>query len=439
MNIAVVGTGYVGLVTGVSLSEIGHTVTCIDLDRQKVDKMKQGFSPIYEPGLEELMTKNIAAGRLFFTSQHSEGFKEADAIYIAVGTPERFDGTADLTYIKAAANDIAEHITKQVVVVTKSTVPVGTNDVIQNILSAGTDVECEVVSNPEFLREGSAVHDTFHGDRIVVGSSSEKAAKLMDDIYAPFNIPIFHTNVKSAEMIKYASNAFLATKISFINEIANLCDSLGANVEDVAAGMGQDDRIGSKFLNAGIGYGGSCFPKDTSALVQIASNVDHEFNLLRAVIDVNAHQQALPVHKIKEHFGGSVRGKKIALLGLAFKPNTDDMREAASIVVSQELILSGAEVVGYDPIATENAKKVLPEIMEYADSPEEATEGADAVIILTEWDEIKQLDLGLFTEKMLEPVVFDGRNCFDLKDASKHNIVYYSVGRPSVGKVAEKV
>ncbi len=278
------------------------------------------------------------------------------------------------------------------------------------------------------------MHDTFHGDRIVVGSSSEKAAKLMDDIYAPFNIPIFHTNVKSAEMIKYASNAFLATKISFINEIANLCDSLGANVDDVAAGMGQDDRIGSKFLNAGIGYGGSCFPKDTSALVQIASNVDHEFNLLRAVIDVNAQQQALPVHKIKEHFGGSVRGKKIALLGLAFKPNTDDMREAASIVVSQELILSGAEVVGYDPIATENAKKVLPEIMGYADSPEEAIEGADAVIILTEWDEIKELDLGLFSEKMPEPVVFDGRNCFDLEDASKHDIVYYSVGRPAVEK-----
>ncbi len=355
-KIAVVGTGYVGLVTGVALSEIGHTVTCVDVDEAKIKRMQEGRSPIFEPGLSELMKKNINEGRLSFTSQHQEAFKGADAIYIAVGTPQKEDGTADLCFIESVAENIANHLKSYAVIVTKSTVPVGTNDYIKSFIETRTDTPFDVVSNPEFLREGSAVQDTFHGDRIVIGADSPIAGDLIEEINEPFGIPVFRTDIRSAEMIKYASNAFLATKISFVNEIANLCDKLDANIDDVAKGMGQDQRIGGKFLNAGIGYGGSCFPKDTNALVQIAGNVEHEFTLLKAVIEVNYKQQRLLVDKAREYFG-SLRGKTIAMLGLAFKPNTDDMREAASLVLAEELVLAGATVVGYDPIAMENAKK----------------------------------------------------------------------------------
>ncbi|GAF12466.1 UDP-glucose dehydrogenase [Bacillus sp. JCM 19045] len=430
-KLAVVGTGYVGLVTGVALSEIGHYVTCVDVDQKKVESMQAGKSPIYEPTLSELMIKNVEAGRLSFTTKHKDAFEGADAIYVAVGTPQKEDGTADLRFIESVANNIADHLNNYAVVVTKSTVPVGTNDYIKRYIEQLTDVPFDVVSNPEFLREGSAVHDTFNGDRIVIGADSPIAGELIEEINKPFGIPVFHTDIRSAEMIKYASNAFLATKISFVNEIANLCEKLEANVDDVAKGMGQDKRIGDKFLNAGIGYGGSCFPKDTSALVQIAGNVEHEFTLLKAVIEVNYKQQRLLVEKAKEHFG-SLRGKKIALLGLAFKPNTDDMREAASIILAQELVLAGAQVVAYDPIATENAKTLLPEAVDYVESPQEAINGADTAFIVTEWEDICALTPEDFKNNLRESVVFDGRNCFDLEVMKEAGLDYYSVGRPVV-------
>lgn len=432
-KIAVVGTGYVGLVTGVALSEIGHHVTCIDVDLDKVKRMQAGISPIYEPGLDELMQKNIAAGRLHFTNEHELGFHEAEVIYIAVGTPQREDGSADLQYVEQAALDIATHAKRDVIVVTKSTVPVGTNERIRDLIRTHRkrDIQVEVVSNPEFLREGSAVHDTFHGDRIVIGADDERAAAVVEEINRPFGIPIFKTDIRSAEMIKYASNAFLATKISFINEISNICEKLGANVEDVALGMGMDKRIGSQFLRAGIGYGGSCFPKDTQALVQIAGNVNHRFDLLESVIRVNNRQQALLVHKALERFG-SLRGMKIALLGLAFKPNTDDMREAASIVVSNKLLEEGAEVVAYDPVAMDNAKRVLDPRVRFADSVEEVLAGADAAFLLTEWPEFQELSFDVFVRLMKEPVLFDGRNCFSLEYVRNYPVEYHSVGRPSV-------
>ncbi|MEN0644942.1 UDP-glucose/GDP-mannose dehydrogenase family protein [Alkalicoccobacillus gibsonii] len=430
-KIAVVGTGYVGLVTGVALSEIGHSVTCVDIDEQKVASMREGISPIYEPGLSDLMKKNYEAGRLSFTTSHELAFSDADAIYIAVGTPQKEDGTADLRFIESVARNIAEHLTSYAVIVTKSTVPVGTNDYIKQYIEKHTDVSFDVVSNPEFLREGSAVHDTFNGDRIVIGSDSPFAGQVIEDINAPFGIPVFKTDIRSAEMIKYASNAFLATKISFVNEIATLCEKLGANVEDVAKGMGQDKRIGEKFLNAGIGYGGSCFPKDTSALVQIAGNVEHEFTLLKAVIEVNYKQQRLLLDKAKEHFG-SLRGKTIAMLGTAFKPNTDDMREAASTILARELVLAGAHVVAYDPIAMDAAKKLFPEAVDFAENVKSALKGADAAFLVTEWDDFKELRPEQYASLLKEPVLFDGRNCYDLEGMKGAGMDYYSIGRPVV-------
>jgi len=433
-KIAVVGTGYVGLVTGVCLSEIGHDVTCVDVDEHKVQKMREGISPIYEPGLNELMKKNIENGRLHFTTSHKEAFVGTEVIYIAVGTPQKEDGSADLRFVKQVAIDIAENIENDgVIVVTKSTVPVGTNYKVRDWIKAHLKkvLSFDVVSNPEFLREGSAIQDMFHGDRIVIGADSQRASSIIEEINKPFGIPIFKTDIRSAEMIKYASNAFLATKISFINEISNICEKLGANVEDVAYGMGLDSRIGSQFLRAGIGYGGSCFPKDTKALVQIAGNVDHKFELLEAVINVNNNQQIKLVEKARERFN-SLKGKKIAMLGLAFKSNTDDMREAASIVIAEELVKEGAFVIAYDPIAIENAKRIIGNKITYADSVETALQDADIAFIVTEWEEFKNLPLDLFEKLMKTPIVFDGRNCYDLEEIKKYNIDYYSIGRPSI-------
>jgi UDPglucose 6-dehydrogenase len=442
MNIAVVGTGYVGLVTGTCLAEIGHTVTCIDIDSQKVERMRAGISPIYEPGLDELMKKNISEERLYFTSNHQEGFKNADVIYIAVGTPEKEDGSANLTYVEKVAKDIAQHVTSDVIVVTKSTVPVGTNDWILGTINSNLshEVQVDIVSNPEFLREGSAIYDSFNGDRIVIGSDNEKAANTIEEINKSFGIPIFKTDIRSAEMIKYAANAFLATKISFINEISNICERLGANVEDVANGMGQDSRIGTQFLNAGIGYGGSCFPKDTKALVQIAGNVEYDFDLLKGVIRVNQKQQELLLDKLLDRFE-SVEGKRIAVLGLAFKPNTDDMREAASIVVTNKLVELGAKVVAYDPVAMDNARTLLAEEVEYVNNSIDALANSEAVLILTEWDEFKDIEITAFEKHMRLPIIFDGRNCFDLQAVQKHEVEYHSVGRPSIQnyKIAEHV
>lgn len=436
MKIAVVGTGYVGLVTGTCLSEIGHTVTCIDIDQDKVNRMSAGISPIYEPGLDELMAKNITDKRLYFTTKHSEGFAGADVIYIAVGTPEREDGSANLSYVEQVAKDIATNIEKDVIVVTKSTVPVGTNDWIKEVIQNNlvNDVKVDIVSNPEFLREGAAIYDSFNGDRIVVGTDNEAAANIIEEINKPFGIPVFKTDIRSAEMIKYAANAFLATKISFINEISNICEKVGANVEDVANGMGQDNRIGSQFLNAGIGYGGSCFPKDTKALVKIAGNAEYDFELLKGVIKVNQKQQEILLNKLEERFK-NLEGKNVAVLGLAFKPNTDDMREAASIVITKHLIEKGANVVAYDPVAMDNAKKILDSNVKYATNTIDALKDADVALILTEWNEFKDLGLGTFEENMKLPVIFDGRNCYDPKFVENYPVEYHSMGRPSVKNI----
>jgi UDPglucose 6-dehydrogenase len=433
MNIAVVGTGYVGLVTGTCLSEIGHHVTCIDIDEAKVNRMREGISPIYEPGLDELMKKNIENNRLAFTTKHSEAFQSADVIYIAVGTPENEDGSANLAFVEQVAIDIATGVTHDVVVVTKSTVPVGTNHWIKEMIQKHLvhQVKVEIVSNPEFLREGAAIYDSFHGDRIVVGADNPITADVIEEINKPYGIPVFKTDIRSAEMIKYAANAFLATKISFINEISNICERVEANVEDVAVGMGLDNRIGSQFLNAGIGYGGSCFPKDTKALVQIAGNVEYEFELLKGVIEVNKKQQSILLTKLQDRFG-SLEGKKIAVLGLAFKPNTDDMREAASLPMASHLIEQGANVIAYDPVAMEQAKKIINPNVTFAASTEEALKDADATLILTEWSEFKDLNLNTFKSTMKQPIIFDGRNCYDIEVMNSKGIEYYSMGRPAV-------
>ncbi|WP_341518779.1 UDP-glucose dehydrogenase family protein [Bacillus paramobilis] len=440
MKIAVVGTGYVGLVTGVALSHIGHDVTCVDIDEKKVKRMGEGISPIYEPGLEELMLQNIEENRLYFTTSHQEGFENAEVVYIAVGTPEREDGSANLSYIEQVAKDIAKNAQRDIIVVTKSTVPVGTNHYIKQIISENLNenIKIEVVSNPEFLREGSSVYDTFNGDRIVVGSDSIEAANVIEEINKPFGIPVYKTDIRSAEMIKYASNAFLATKISFINEIANICEKTGANIEDVAYGMGLDQRIGSMFLKAGIGYGGSCFPKDTKALTKIASNVDLDFTLLKAVVEVNNKQQHKLVKAAQSKLG-TLRDKKVAILGLAFKPNTDDMREAASVAIIKELLGEGAQVTAYDPVAIENAKKLLPGTVEFTNDLQKSLLDKDLAFIVTEWQQVKELDLGSFAKLMRRPVVLDGRNCFDLKEVEKYEIDYYSIGRNGVKNIEQLV
>ncbi|MFK3960606.1 UDP-glucose dehydrogenase family protein [Pseudalkalibacillus hwajinpoensis] len=436
MKIAVMGTGYVGLVTGVCLAEIGHQVTCIDVDHKKIAMMADGYSPIFEPDLEKLMKRNLLDGRLHFTTAHKEALAKVDVIYIAVGTPQRSDGTSDLQYIQQAARHIGTSLQKDSIVVTKSTVPVGTNELIQKWIeqTLRSNNKVEVVSNPEFLREGSAVYDTFHGDRIVIGSENKTAAAVLEDINQPFGIPIYHTDRKSAELIKYASNAFLATKISFINEISAICEKVGANVDDVALGMGKDKRIGDQFLQAGIGYGGSCFPKDTNALVQIAGNHQHNFQLLKSVIEVNNTQQNKLIEKAKEVVG-PLQGKKIALLGLAFKPNTDDMREAASIPIARSLVEEGAEVLAYDPIAISNAKGHLPKEVTFKESLIEVLTGADAALIITEWKEIKEVDLDVYVKRMTSPIVIDGRNCYSLEDAAKYPLHYISIGRPTINQL----
>lgn len=438
MEIAVIGTGYVGLVTGVCLSEIGHNVTCIDIDENKVKKMEAGISPIYEEGLEELLEKNIGKGRLHFTTDYQQGLKNKHVVYIAVGTPQGEDGSADLTYIDAACKDVAANLSQDSIIVTKSTVPVGTNEHIKQKISESlsADFSIEVASNPEFLRQGSAVYDTFNGDRIVIGSESEEVLDVLEEINQPFGIPIVRTDLRSAEMIKYASNAFLATKISFINEMANLCGKLGANIENVSRGMGMDNRIGPAFLNPGLGYGGSCFPKDTNAIISIARNVDYQMPILENVEYVNQRQRKIIVENIMKKYG-SINGKKIALLGLSFKPNTDDMRESPSILIIEELVKEGAEIRAFDPAAAENAKQLLPSEVAYADSVEEAVTDADFAVIVTDWQQIKGYPLEKYKANMADPVIFDGRNCFNLQEVEKNGIEYYSIGRPPVPALEE--
>ena len=433
MNIAVIGTGYVGLVTGVCLAEIGHHVACIDVDEKKIELMKLGTSPFYEPQLEEYMKKNMQRNRLEFTNDHLQGLKNKNVIFIAVGTTENEDGTANIEHVEAAAKRIAADVTNDVIVVIKSTVPVGTNEHIKRIIinNLASPVHVDIVSNPEFLREGSAINDTFFADRIIIGAENDFAAKVVEDINGPFGVPVVKTHLRSAEMIKYASNAFLATKISFINEIAGICEKLDTNVEDVARGMGKDERIGNRYLHPGIGYGGSCFPKDTKALIQMAGNVHHNFELLKSVIKVNQKQQTILIDKAERHFG-HLKGRHIAILGFSFKPGTDDMREAPSILITKKLKEKGATIAAYDPAASENAKSILPAFVRYEPTIEKALEKADAVFILTEWEEIKSFNFGKAHQFMKNPVIFDGRNCFNLDEIKQSGVEYHSIGRPSV-------
>jgi UDPglucose 6-dehydrogenase len=432
MKIAVLGTGYVGLSTGVCLSEIGHHVYCIDLNEQKINNLRNGISPIYEPGLESLLASNMTARRLQFTTSLEEGLKDAEIIIIAVGTPQGGDGAADLSYLEQAAKDISKYVAASPIIVIKSTVPVGTNEYIQTIIEAECGFSVRMVSNPEFLRQGSAVQDTMKPDRIIIGSNDKTAVEKIREMYLPLNAPIILTDIRSAEMIKYASNAFLATKISYINEIANLCEVVGANVEDVANGVGKDKRIGNAFLEAGIGYGGSCFPKDVKALLHTASLHQVDFSMLKETISINDNQQKLLVKKAVKRFG-DLKGKKFAMLGLSFKPETDDMREAPSIKIAHSLTEMGAEVVAYDPVAINNAKQVLGDIITYASSVNDAISQADALMIVTEWKEFTQLDFASLVKKMNHPIIFDGRNCLDKEQLSAcESVEYYSIGRPVI-------
>ena len=433
MKIVVAGTGYVGLVTGACLSEIGHKVTCVDIDENKVTMMKKGISPIYEPGLDELLKRNYEEGRLDFTTDYKNAYKDANIVFIGVGTPEREDGSANLDYVFKVCEQIAENVENNCLVVVKSTVPIGTNDRVEEFLKehVKASIHIEVASNPEFLAQGTAVKDTLHASRIVIGVESKEAEEKLRYVYEGFNQPIVVTNRRSAEMIKYSSNDFLALKISFINEIANVCEIVGANIEDVARGMSYDKRIGDKFLKAGLGYGGSCFPKDTKALHWLANDSGYEIKTIKATIEVNENQKYKMFRKAKQRFG-SLKGMKVAVLGLTFKPETDDLREAPSIPNIKRLLDEGAEIVAFDPVGEENFKKKFNLPIEYVKSPKEALKNADVAFIFTEWKEIKNLDLQCYERLMKTPIIFDGRNCYDINLVKDHNIDYYSVGRKEV-------
>ena len=430
MKIAVAGTGYVGLVAGVCFAEKGHDVTCVDVDENKVKIMKEGKSPIYEEGLEELIQKNIVAGRLHFTTDYRIAYKDADAIFIGVGTPEQPDGSANLSYVATVSRQIAETIEKDCLVVVKSTVPVGTNDKVEQFIkdSLVNDVKVEVASNPEFLAQGHAVRDTLEAKRIVIGTNSKEAEELLMKIYEPFKLPIVSVNRRSAEMIKYASNDFLALKISYMNDIANLCELVGANIEDVAKGMSYDPRIGASFLHAGIGYGGSCFPKDTKALSYLAKQNGYTLRTVQAAVDVNKSQKTKLYRKACDRLI-TFDHLKVAVLGLAFKAGTDDLREAPSLDNVALLLEQGADIYAYDPVAVENFKKKYPTQIHYVKNPEEALEKANVCFIFTEWDEIKSIKPETYKKLMRTPLVYDGRNIYELKDMKEAGIEYYSIGR----------
>ncbi|RJP56296.1 MAG: UDP-glucose/GDP-mannose dehydrogenase family protein [Candidatus Auribacter fodinae] len=429
MNLCIIGTGYVGLVTGVCLAELGHSVICIDNNEEKYNKLIAGVVPIYEPGLEELMRKNVAEKRLSFSMNIQEGVEQSQVIFICVNTPPKDDGQADLTYVEKVAREVATHMTSHKVIVDKSTVPVKTGEKVAETIKRYNKhkIDFDIVSNPEFLREGSAVEDTFKTDRIVIGVDNKRAEKIMREVYAPINAPVIVTDIKSAELIKHASNSFLAMKISFINALANICERSGANVEEVALGMGLDRRIGRSFLNAGIGYGGSCFPKDVAAFIKISDELGYGFNLLKEVEAINAEQVQLFIKKIEETLW-VVKDKKIGVLGLAFKPNTDDMRNAPSIKIIEALLKESAHVTAYDPQAIENTKHIFPDI-EYCNDPYAVAQDAEALIIVTEWDEFKTLDLEKVRKIMVHPIIIDGRNIFNPSDMEKHGFIYKSIGR----------
>lgn len=431
MKIAVAGTGYVGLVTGVCLASKGHQVTCVDVDENKVEIMKQGISPIYEPGLSELMKESM--NNLTFTTDYQMAYKDAEVIFIGVGTPEKKDGSANLSYVYTVVKQIAQSVERECVVVVKSTVPIGTNDKIETYIleHLKNDVNVHVASNPEFLAQGTAVKDTLFASRIVIGAESEYARNVLEKVYKDFDAPKVITNRRSAEMIKYASNDFLALKISYVNEIANLCEIVGADIEDVTRGMGLDSRIGDKFLHSGIGYGGSCFPKDTKALSWLASFNDNELKTIKAAIEVNENQKFKLIKKSRKYYE-DFSGLTVAVLGLTFKPGTDDLREAPSLVNIPLMLEDGAKVKAWDPVGVENYKKCYPNEIEYCDTIEKTLEDADICFIFTEWSEVKTLDVLKYKALMRHPIVLDGRNCYELKAFDATGITYDSIGRETV-------
>lgn len=436
MKIAVVGTGYVGLVTGTCLAETGNTVICVDINQEKVEKMKQGQIPIYEPGLDILFHRNIEQGRLTFTTNLADAIEEAKIIFLALPTPPGGDGSADLSYVLGAAKDIAKIIKNYKVIVTKSTVPVGTADKVRAVFDEFLDTtlggSADVVSNPEFLREGVAVEDFMKPDRVVVGTQSDKAKKLMEELYAPYvrsGNPVIFMDERSSELTKYAANSFLATKITFMNEIANMCELVGADVDMVRRGIGSDARIGKRFLFPGVGYGGSCFPKDVQALEMSATEYKYDFKILKSVMEVNETQKTVLVEKMRKYYNGDLKGKKFALWGLAFKPETDDIREAPALYIIDELVKEGASVVAYDPEAMENVKRLKGDVISYAHDPYEALLDADALIIVTEWPLFRTPDFDRIEKNLKAKVVFDGRNLYDLQKMIDCGYYYNSIGR----------
>ncbi len=440
-NICVIGTGYVGLVTGTCFADLGNKVITVDIDEKKVKDLHAGKMPIYEPGLKDMVERNVAAGRLDFTTSYDEGLQDAEFVFICVGTPEGVDGEADLQYVRSAAETIAQKMDRPLIIINKSTVPVGTGDWVANIVSKAQPkpIDFAVVSCPEFLREGSAVTDFMTPDRTVLGSLNQDASEAVAQLYLPLRAPIVMTDLRTAEMIKYASNAFLATRISFINEISIICEKLGADVIEVAQGMGFDKRIGHHFLQAGVGYGGSCFPKDVSALAYMAQTHGMHPNLLHAVMEINQFQRKHVALKLNDLFEGKLQGRTIAVLGLSFKENTDDTRESPSLAIIQHLIDNGATVRGYDPVATENALDDVPDIVA-CKTPYEAAEGADALVIATPWNEFKQLDMERIKTALKTPILVDGRNIYEPEKMREMGFVYRGVGRgyngeglPSIG------
>lgn len=428
-NICVIGTGYVGLVTGTCFADMGNQVVCIDINQEKIDMLHAGKMPIYEPGLEEMVERNVRAGRLSFSTSYEEGLEQAEFVFIAVGTPSGVDGEADLRYVRMAAETIASTMTAPLVIINKSTVPVGTGDWVADIVShtQPAPIDFAVVSNPEFLREGSAISDFLNPDRVVLGSLNSDAAEKVAQLHLALRAPIVVTDLRTAEMIKYASNAFLATRISFINEIAAICEELGADVKEVAAGMGYDKRIGRYFLDAGLGYGGSCFPKDVLALEHMALVHGTHPSLLRAVMDINRDQRRKVVHRLRQELG-RLHDKRIGLLGLAFKPNTDDMRDAPAVEIGNLLRSEGAQIKGYDPVAMHVAPRYLPDL-DLAEDPYALAEGCDAIVVCTEWNEFRHLDLPRIHGSMRQPVIFDGRNIYDPERMTMIGFRYHAVGR----------
>jgi len=440
MKITVVGTGYVGLVSGTCFAETGITVSCVDIDENKIEKLNNGVIPIYEPGLEDMVKTNVDSGRLFFSTSLKESIEDSEAVFIAVGTPPDEDGSADLQYVLAVAREIGTHMQDYLVVATKSTVPIKTAEKVRKAVQEalderGAQIDFDVASNPEFLKEGAAINDFLKPDRIVIGTDSERAEKIMKRLYKPFLLnghPIVFMDITSAEMTKYAANSMLATKISFMNDIANLCEIVGADVNMVRKGIGSDSRIGRKFIYPGAGYGGSCFPKDVKALIRTGDEYGRSLEILKAVELVNDRQKVVIPSKVKQHFGEKLQGKKFGLWGLSFKPHTDDMREAPSIKIIDELVAAGARVVGYDPVAMEEAKRRLGDKIEYTDDKYEAIIDADGLIVVTEWPEFRVLNYKVLSKLIKEKVVFDGRNIYEAEELQEYGYTYYSIGRQAV-------